>query len=76
MTLKERIFAAETTFGKLLIKLSLIIAVTVATIGEGAKYMEWIPQDLIPMWFKTTIGLILLAAGVYGKLTVKDEKVG
>lgn len=73
MTLKERIFAAETALGKLLIKLSIIFGVITATVGELGEYQGWIPQDFIPMWAKTVVALIYLGGVVYGKLTVKKE---
>lgn len=73
MNLKDRIFAAETEFGCLLIKTSAILAVVVATVGEGGEYLQWIPPGFIPVWVKTGVALILLAGAAYGKLTVKSN---
>lgn len=73
MNFKDRFFAAETELGSLLIKISAICGTAVALIGEGGQYLGFIPPGFIPIWVKTTVGIIIFLGALYGKMTVKDE---
>ncbi len=75
MTLRERLTAEETRFGRFLKNQVTGFLLLCSVFGGANEYLALVPADFIPQYIKTGVIIAGLISYTVGKLSVKKKTI-